>query len=197
MHKLQKAMSQDQHPQCHMEYIIWGWPESKNQLPKNIITYLTFRDDMAVIDGVSIKGRGMVIPEVLQQQALKQLYFNHIGIITKLLAYKYVYWTVMNADIGNHIKIVLHALTFSKLNQKKNVFIMAFQANHWKLWEWTCLHDIKKLPLPCRLSQQVSICKKAEDLSTDSLILACKIIFSEHGFLKKIMSYAGGNFISD
>ena len=35
----------------------------------------------------------------------------------------------------------------------------------------------QKLPLHCRLSQLISNHKKAEDLSTDSLILACKIIF--------------------
>ena len=41
------------------------------------------------------------------------------------------------------------------------------------------------------------IIKKAEDLSTDSLILAHKIIFSEYGLLKKIMSDAGSIFVSD
>ena len=41
------------------------------------------------------------------------------------------------------------------------------------------------------------VMKKMEDLSADSLILACTIIFSEYGSLKKIMSDAGGSFISD
>ena len=36
-----------------------------------------------------------------------------------------------------------------------------------------------------------------EDLSAYSLILACKIIFSECGVPKKIMSDAGSNFVSD
>ena len=31
----------------------------------------------------------------------------------------------------------------------------------------------------------------------DSLMLACKVIFSQHGLLMKIMSDVGGNFISD
>ena len=40
--------------------------------------------------------------------------------------------------------------------------------------------------------------KKAQDMSADSLKLACKLIFfSEIGLPKKIMSDAGGNFISD
>ena len=39
--------------------------------------------------------------------------------------------------------------------------------------------------------------KRTEDMSAESLILACKVIFSEYGLPKRIMSDAGGNFISD
>ena len=39
--------------------------------------------------------------------------------------------------------------------------------------------------------------KKAEDMSADSLILACKVMFSACGLPKKIMSDVGDNFISD
>ena len=42
-----------------------------------------------------------------------------------------------------------------------------------------------------------SFFKKAEGLSTDSLILTCKVIFAEYRIPKKIMSDSGGNFISD
>ena len=41
------------------------------------------------------------------------------------------------------------------------------------------------------------ITKKAEDLSVDSLILTCKVIFAEYGIPNKIMSDSGSNFISD
>ena len=57
--------------------------------------------------------------EALQQQVLKQLHINHMGIkIAKLLACESVYQIFMNVDIESNIKIVLHALTFSKSNQK-------------------------------------------------------------------------------
>ena len=45
---------------------------------------------------------------------------------TKLLVHKSVYWIGVNADIENHIKIVLHGFIFSKTNRKKNVFITIF-----------------------------------------------------------------------
>ena len=41
------------------------------------------------------------------------------------------------------------------------------------------------------------VIKKAEDLSADSLILTCKIIFSEYGLPDKIISDAGSYFVSD
>ena len=41
------------------------------------------------------------------------------------------------------------------------------------------------------------VVKRTEDLSADSLILACKIIFSEYGLTKKIMKDTGGNLVSD
>ena len=71
MHEPHKAMSQDQHLQHLMEYVIQGWPESKKQLPQDITTHWTFRDNMAGIDGVVIKGKRIKISKTLQQQALK------------------------------------------------------------------------------------------------------------------------------
>ena len=65
MHELQEATSQDQHLHHLMEYFLQGWPESKIQPPQDIRTYWLFRDNMAVIDGVVVKGRHIVIPEAL------------------------------------------------------------------------------------------------------------------------------------
>ena len=36
-----------------------------------------------------------------------------------------------------------------------------------------------------------------DNLSTDSLISACKIVIAEYGNLKRVMSDAGGNFVSE
>ena len=65
-----------------------------------------FRDNIVVIDGVVIRERCIVMPEVLQQQVPKQLHVNHMSTgKTKLLAYKSVYWIDMNEGIENHKKL--------------------------------------------------------------------------------------------
>ena len=80
MCELQEVASQDQYPQHLVEYVIQGWCETKSQLPQDIRAYWAFRDGMAVIDRVVIKGRCIVIQEALQQQTLKQLHINLTGI---------------------------------------------------------------------------------------------------------------------
>ena len=63
-------------------------------------------DDLAVIDGIVMKGRCIIVPEELQKQALEQLHSNHMGIDkTRLQAFKSIYWMTINADIENIIKI--------------------------------------------------------------------------------------------
>ena len=57
MHELQQATSQDEYLQHLKEYVICGWPESTDQIPKDMRTYWIFQDDMAIIDGVILKGK--------------------------------------------------------------------------------------------------------------------------------------------
>ena len=57
---------------------------------------------MAVIDGIILKGRHVVIPEPFKKQALNQLHLNQMGIEkTKLLAGESIYWIHINDDIEN------------------------------------------------------------------------------------------------
>ena len=61
---------------------------SKDELHANVRPYWSYRDQLAVIDGVMLKGRHIVIPTSLKQQVLDQLHTNHMGI--KKLNYSHV-----------------------------------------------------------------------------------------------------------
>ena len=78
--QIQQMTTQDEHPQCLKNIIITGWPNTKDQLHSDIRPYWSYKDDLAVIDGIFIKGRHIAIPENLKQQALDQLHVNHMGI---------------------------------------------------------------------------------------------------------------------
>ena len=70
--QIQQATMQNGHLQWLKNNIILGWPATKDQLHQDIRLYWSYKDDLAVIDGVVMKGRCIIVPEVLKQQALGQ-----------------------------------------------------------------------------------------------------------------------------
>ena len=57
--------------------------DTKDQLYQNTRPYWSFKDDLAVIDGVVMKGSCIIIPKVLTQEALDQLHVNHMALTKK------------------------------------------------------------------------------------------------------------------
>ena len=55
-------MTQDEYLQCLKNIIITGWLSTRDQLHIDIRPYWSYRDDMAVIDSVVMKGRCIIVP---------------------------------------------------------------------------------------------------------------------------------------
>ena len=70
MAQIQQASTQDDHLQCLKSFIITGWPSTKDELHADLKPYWLYRDELAVIDGIVLKGRHIVIPNSLMQQVL-------------------------------------------------------------------------------------------------------------------------------
>ena len=78
--QIQQAMAWDGYLQWLENNIISGWPATKDQLHLDIRPYWSYKDDLAVSDGIVMKGSHIIIPVVLKQQVLDQLHVNHMGI---------------------------------------------------------------------------------------------------------------------
>ena len=164
--------------------------------------FWSFKVNMAVIDGVIMKGRCIIIPkpqQALKQQALDQLHVNHMGIEkTKLLACKSIYWVNVNSDIENYIKNCTTCLAFQQMQPKEKIIHHDIPIRPWDILGADMFHINNKNYL-CIVDyhSKFLVVKKTKGLSADSLILAFKIVFSEYRIPKQIMSDAGGNFISE
>ena len=77
---LQQASSQDSHIQKLKHFIITGWFNSRDDVSEELKPYWAYRDELAVISGIVLKGRHIIIPNSLKQQVLNQLHINHMGI---------------------------------------------------------------------------------------------------------------------
>ena len=78
--QIQQASAQDNHLQCLKSFIIAGWTSTKHEMHRNLKLYWFYRDELAVIGRVVLKGRYIIIPTSLKQQVLEQLHTNHMGI---------------------------------------------------------------------------------------------------------------------
>lgn len=87
------------------ETVYSGWPESPKEVPYLCKPYWNFRDEIAIEDGMLIKGSRIIIPKVLQSRILSSLHEPHQGTEkTKLRARTCVYWNNINKDIDNITK---------------------------------------------------------------------------------------------
>ena len=103
--EIQQASSLDNHLQQLKGIIITGWPDSRDELHVALQPYWSYRDELAVINGIILKGKCIIIPNSLKEQVLNQLRTNHMGIEkTKLLAHECVYWPSIDVDIEKYIK---------------------------------------------------------------------------------------------
>ena len=59
------------------EVIYTGWPDNVKEIPSDLRTYWSFRDELAVEAGVIFKGRHILVPSGMQKDILKQLHSGH------------------------------------------------------------------------------------------------------------------------
>ena len=197
--QIQQASAQDDHLQCLKSFIITGWPSTKDKLHTDLKPYWSYRDEVAVIDGVMLKGRHIIIPISLKQQVLDQLHTNHMGIEkTKLLACQSVYWSTINVDIKKYIKICATCLEFQQMQSKEKIIHHDIPLRPWEVLGTDVFYFNNKNYL-CIVDyhSKFPTVKRLEGLLVESLITTIKVIFAEYGIPHKLMSDAGLNFVSD
>ena len=70
------ATQGDEHIEEVLKHVAYGLPSTKAVMQP----YCSFRDEKAVIGGITIKGKIIIQPASLQHKALDQLFMNHMGI---------------------------------------------------------------------------------------------------------------------
>ena len=62
------------------DLVLHSWPLTKVEVQQELQPNWSFRDEIAIIEGIVMKGRRIIVPAVLQDKVLKQLHLNHMGI---------------------------------------------------------------------------------------------------------------------
>ena len=139
--QIQQATAQDNPFQHLKSFIIAGWPSMKDELHGDLRPYWSYRDELAVIDGMVMKGRCILIPTSLQQQVLDQLHTNYMGIEkNKLLAHESLSWVDINAVIEKHIKNCATCLEFQQMQPKEKIIHHNIPLRLWEVLSADIFH---------------------------------------------------------
>ena len=81
--EIQQVSSIDNYLQQLKGIIITGWLDSRDELHADLQPYWSYIDELAVIDGIILKGKCIMIPNSLKERVHNQLHTNHMDIEKK------------------------------------------------------------------------------------------------------------------
>ena len=83
--------------------ITQGWPRNIKEVPSVIQSYWTFREELAIEDGIILKGKRIVIPAKKEIAVLKLTHEGHVDLNKcKLHVKETVYWPGHNDQLKKH-----------------------------------------------------------------------------------------------
>lgn len=180
-------------------YIEKGWPENCNQLNSNIKQYWTFRDELAILDGIILKSNLVVIPRSLKNYMMGKIHEGHVGLSTcKTRARSCVFWPEINKDLDNYVTSCVPCAKLMPNNQKEPLLNHDIEPLPWyKIGMDICTFDEKYyLVMIDYYSKFIEVCK-LDNLSSDCVINYCKSIFARHGIPSYVVTDCGTQFTSD
>ena len=174
-----------------------GWPDQHTEIDPDLHAYWIHRWNLSIVDGVIMNGTRIIIPWSLQEEYLKCLHTGHFGVSKcKGRAKSTVYWPGIDKDITNLIgrcdtcRQVQHAPSsydehsveacypshifcsdIANVNGKPNFVVVDYYS-----------FFIYERPMP--------------DLSSETLILALKTIFSKSGVPNILITDNGRQYCS-
>ena len=80
--------------------ITGGWPQNHTNVPVMALPYFSFRDELAVLDGIIYKGSRLIVPAKVRPNILRKLHTSHQGVAATIRrARSAVFWPHMSEDI--------------------------------------------------------------------------------------------------
>ena len=163
------------------QYIQDGFPANRSDCAESVQAYFGFREELAIVNGLIVKGHRVVIPNQLHDEALKLLHSSHMGIVkTKDRARTSFFWPSINRDIESHLSECRPCATFQEKQPNKTLL------NDPKPWHALAMDNFdfngKHYLIVVDCFSKFVVVKPSKDLTSRTTINSLLDIFSEHCF---------------
>ena len=184
--------------QTLLQYIIKGFPMTKDECHDAIKPYFNYREELTVVDGLVLKGQHIVIPSKLTQSCLRRLHIAHMGINKTLCqARQSIFWPGLSKNITDLISACPACMKYAAKNCAEPPINDLAATKPWQAlsidnFEWK---GHKYLIILDRFSHFVVV-KSLDRIDTATTIRLLLEVFAEHGLPQKIRCNRGTNFTS-
>lgn len=198
LEELRNHTAKDKDLQALSNIIQKGWPTNKINLPTSVRQYFTFRDELAIEDGVVMKGHKAVIPQSLHCEYIKILHRGHPGTeATKRRARNIVFWPSMSKDIESETTSCSVCNSTKPHQQKEPLKLQPIPDLPWStvatdMFEWNGQHY---LVLVDSYSGWFEI-DLLRDMTSATVITKLKRHFSVHGCPHRLLSDNAAQYTS-
>ena len=179
------------------DVIVAGWPGSRKGLASPLRPYWSCRDEMAVEDGLILKGERVVIPQRMRADILGKIHEGHQGQVKcKLRAKECVYWPNINNDIEKETARCQTCQEHAKSQQKEPINPMELPTRPWEIigTDLFHLHSKTYLAVADYFSKFPIIKRMPDHCTSKAVINALKEIFAEYGIPNTIRSDNGPQY---
>ena len=193
-----KATDNDEELFALKQLIMEGWPSVRKLVPVRALPYWTVREMLTVDDGLVYYGNRLVVPQVKRNEVVEKLHKAHQGVTkTMLTARRCVYWPGMVRHIQDKCLSCKSCCEAGQRNKKEPMIgipvpehpfeVVGSDIFYFKGCEYLILVDyFSKFPLVYELS----------NTRTGTVIDRLKLVFSEYGIPRKIISDNGPQYTS-
>ena len=179
--------------------IVDGWPDSQRHLAAPLRPYWSCRDELAVEDGLIMKGDRLVIPLSLQAEVLSKLHEAHQGIEkTRLRARSCVYWKSINKDIDDIVRKCDACQRLQKRQAHELLMQHELPTRPWQIvgTDLFAIREDTYLLICDYYSKFPFVYRIEEKVTSDRIISKMSGVFAENGSPSKVVSDNGGHYSS-
>ncbi len=201
LEQLKQETRSDPEMNALREIIYTGWPDRRQDTPLLLHPYWTFRDELAVEDGLVVKGDRVVIPKPMRRDILEQIHYAHQGIEKcRQRAQQNVYWPGMYKEIENAVKECGPCQEFQKSNPSETLLPHDVPTRPWQVLGTDLFTiDAEDYLLIADYYSKSPFVRKlpVRDSTSATVVHLTKQIFSEQGIPETVYSDNGPQYDSN
>jgi hypothetical protein len=195
---IQQETKADLELQILMELILNGWPRKLADVAEQAKPYFTYKDELAVMDGIIYRGHRLVVPTGSRTEILNKLHSSHQGTAATIRrARAAVFWPNMSSDIQQHTERCVTCAMDAPMQQKETLNSHDIPGKLWsKVGLDILTYKAKDYLILVDYLSDFFECERLSDLQPNAVIKACKKTFARYGIPNCIQSDNGPQFVS-